>query len=307
MKHRARYWSGLGFTIVELLVVIVVIGILAAVTIVSYMGVTQKATKVTLESDLSNATKQIELFKAENSSYPTANNCTNTQPTEICIRPSGDNNYSYSSDNSASVKTFRLTAINPAYNYNYSVNQNGLKCPVNFIIVPGNSTYGTSDFCVMKYEAKQANSTTPISKASGTPWTFISQNNAITYSANVEDCTGCHLITEAEWMTLAQNVASVPSNWNSGVVGTGFIYKGHSDDSMAGPIEASSDDSDGYYLTGNDQFTGENQRRTLTLTNGEVIWDMAGNTYDLTSLQVTSGHSLALLAKLILIISNGIK
>lgn len=290
MKHRARYWSGLGFTIVELLVVIVVIGILAAVTIVSYMGVTQKATKVTLESDLSNATKQIELFKAENSSYPTANNCTNTQPTEICIRPSGDNNYSYSSDNSASVKTFRLTAINPAYNYNYSVNQNGLKCPVNFIIVPGNSTYGTSDFCVMKYEAKQANSTTPISKASGTPWTFISQNNAITYSANVEDCTGCHLITEAEWMTLAQNVASVPSNWNSGVVGTGFIYKGHSDDSMAGPIEASSDDSDGYYLTGNDQFTGENQRRTLTLTNGEVIWDMAGNTYDLTSLQVTSGQ-----------------
>jgi general secretion pathway protein G len=33
----------LGFTIVELLVVIVVIGILAAITIVSYTGITAKA------------------------------------------------------------------------------------------------------------------------------------------------------------------------------------------------------------------------------------------------------------------------
>jgi prepilin-type N-terminal cleavage/methylation domain-containing protein len=35
--------SSPGFTIVELLVVIVVIGILAAITIVSYIGITQRA------------------------------------------------------------------------------------------------------------------------------------------------------------------------------------------------------------------------------------------------------------------------
>ena len=43
-----------GFTIVELLIVIVVIGILAAITIVSYSGVTNRANDVAVQSDLRN-------------------------------------------------------------------------------------------------------------------------------------------------------------------------------------------------------------------------------------------------------------
>jgi prepilin-type N-terminal cleavage/methylation domain-containing protein len=43
-----------GFTIVELLIVIVVIGILAAITIVSFNGVTAKAKFVGYQSDLKN-------------------------------------------------------------------------------------------------------------------------------------------------------------------------------------------------------------------------------------------------------------
>jgi prepilin-type N-terminal cleavage/methylation domain-containing protein len=43
-----------GFTIVELLVVIVVIGILAAITIVTYAGISRKATISALQSDLAN-------------------------------------------------------------------------------------------------------------------------------------------------------------------------------------------------------------------------------------------------------------
>ncbi len=39
-------------------------------------------------------------------------------------------------------------------------------------------------------------------------------------------------------------------------------------------------DASGYYGTGN---TSGNQRRTLTLTNGEVIWDLAGNVYEWTN------------------------
>ncbi|MEI6850721.1 MAG: prepilin-type N-terminal cleavage/methylation domain-containing protein, partial [Candidatus Saccharibacteria bacterium] len=54
------------FTIVELLVVIVVIGILAAITIISYNGISKKATEASLQSDLSGASRQIEMYKTDN-------------------------------------------------------------------------------------------------------------------------------------------------------------------------------------------------------------------------------------------------
>ncbi|MGB4420840.1 MAG: prepilin-type N-terminal cleavage/methylation domain-containing protein, partial [Candidatus Saccharimonadales bacterium] len=68
----------LGFTIVELLVVIVVIGILAAITVVSYTGISQKAIAVSLQSDLASAKKKLQMYYTDYGSYPTApltNNC----------------------------------------------------------------------------------------------------------------------------------------------------------------------------------------------------------------------------------------
>ncbi len=59
-----------GFTIVELLIVIVVIGILAAIVILSYNGVTKSATQVTMKSDLSNDRNVIEASNASTGVYP---------------------------------------------------------------------------------------------------------------------------------------------------------------------------------------------------------------------------------------------
>lgn len=87
-------------------------------------------------------------------------------------------------------------------------------------------------------------------------------------------------MSETEWMTIAANVISVNSNWSGGVVGNGYIYSGHGDNSPNNALDASSVDSDGYYGTGN---SGDSQRRTLTLTNGEVIWDFAGNVWEWTN------------------------
>jgi len=87
-----------GFTIVELLVVIVVIGILAAITIISYIGISNRAKVTALQSDLTNASTQLKISQATNASgdYPT-NNCPTPGATEICLKASSDNTFTYKS------------------------------------------------------------------------------------------------------------------------------------------------------------------------------------------------------------------
>ena len=59
-----------GFTIVELLIVIVVIAILAAISIAAYNGIQQRARAVSLQSNITQIHKLIELYYAEHGEYP---------------------------------------------------------------------------------------------------------------------------------------------------------------------------------------------------------------------------------------------
>jgi prepilin-type N-terminal cleavage/methylation domain-containing protein len=58
-----------GFTIVELLIVIVVIAILAAISIVAYNGIQQRARDSTRKSDINNLAKLLELHYVDRGSY----------------------------------------------------------------------------------------------------------------------------------------------------------------------------------------------------------------------------------------------
>lgn len=69
MKKNAR-----GFTIVELLVVIVVIAILAAITIVTYSSIRQRALNATAQSDMTNLGKALMAYRVENGRYPANDN-----------------------------------------------------------------------------------------------------------------------------------------------------------------------------------------------------------------------------------------
>lgn len=62
-----------GFTIVELLIVVVVIAILAAITIVSYNGIQNRARTSAIQADLNNAVKKLYEYRLTNSTseqYP---------------------------------------------------------------------------------------------------------------------------------------------------------------------------------------------------------------------------------------------
>lgn len=69
MNHK-RYQSG--FTIVELLIVIVVIGILAAITIVAYNGVQARARVAQKETDIRTLQVKLEAYRSTNDNeyYP---------------------------------------------------------------------------------------------------------------------------------------------------------------------------------------------------------------------------------------------
>ncbi len=62
-----------GFTLVELLIVIVVIAILAAITIVAFGGIQNRANNTSVQADLRNTFSSIKQYEIVNGSYPTGN------------------------------------------------------------------------------------------------------------------------------------------------------------------------------------------------------------------------------------------
>jgi type II secretion system protein G len=101
-----RAFKQKGFTIVELLIVVVVIGILAAIVVVAYNGVTSSAHDSTVKNDLATIGKKLELYKVENGAYPIDNtqleaaDFTVTQGSYTLVNSAGDprNNLYYRAD-----------------------------------------------------------------------------------------------------------------------------------------------------------------------------------------------------------------
>jgi prepilin-type N-terminal cleavage/methylation domain-containing protein len=263
-----------GFTIVELLIVIVIIGILATIVIVAYNGIQARADEASLQSEIAQLNQKVLVYKATNSdALPT-----DATTGGLSVASNHQLYYRVTPDG----KNYCLAANlqnNPTVAYSLVSTQSTVKkgtCQ-GYILVPGSASLGTSDFWVMKYEAKNVNGLA-YSQAANSPWVSISQTDAISTSQSA--CDGCHLTSEAEWLTLAQNVLGVPSNWSGGSVGSGYIYSGHNDNAPGNSLAADTNDANGYSGETN---TGGNQRRTLTLSNGEVIWDLAGNVSEWTT------------------------
>lgn len=73
-----------GFTIVELLIVIVVIAILAAISIVAYNGIQNRAKNTAVQNDIRQVAKLIELYNADKGSYPSTGGMNNVFTDSNC-------------------------------------------------------------------------------------------------------------------------------------------------------------------------------------------------------------------------------
>ena len=82
-----------GFTIVELLIVIVVIAILAAITVVAYNGIKDRAENTTAQNDLVAMAKKIELEAANSGTYATASTNTSIKITRSVFDTTENNLY----------------------------------------------------------------------------------------------------------------------------------------------------------------------------------------------------------------------
>ncbi len=198
-------------------------------------------------------------------------------------------------------------------------------CPEGFVPVPRNLAAGTTkDFCVSKYHMKPVDKTSgaphkdtddpsdnpnlgilgdyiPESRAADMPWgnLTLAEAKEACNKLNKPGIPGeFHLITNAEWMTVAYSIENETLNWSGNAVGVGHIPTGHSDGYCSGSpapagceagqtfLAADPTDSNPCFGTHNpnciDKLHNDFWQKRIfilnnTLTTNTQIWDMAGN------------------------------
>ncbi|MBM3210348.1 prepilin-type N-terminal cleavage/methylation domain-containing protein [Candidatus Saccharibacteria bacterium] len=122
-SHRA------GFTIVELLVVIVVIAILASITIVAYNGIQNRANDTAVQSDITNLYKKIEIFNTTAGRYPNTTEIStigfNASTGSYAISPTTAHNLMYCFQSGGSNADYAVVGLSKSGNAYYASNKSG--------------------------------------------------------------------------------------------------------------------------------------------------------------------------------------
>lgn len=115
-----------GFTIVELLIVIVVIGILALLVITTYSGIQAKARNSKRQTDVASLQTQIEAFFSQNGYYPSLTDM-NSSTWLTTNMKSLDQNALIDPSNPTQSKTLVTAPVAKSYSYEVT-DSSGASC-----------------------------------------------------------------------------------------------------------------------------------------------------------------------------------
>jgi hypothetical protein len=160
-------------------------------------------------------------------------------------------------------------------------------CPSNYIKINGNNSLGTSEFCVMRIEARNNSSGLPSAEDSFPIWTNINLTSAKSACQNLG--TRYDLISNPQWMTIARELEGNPSNWSGATVGSGCIFRGNNGLTPAG---CNSNEGDPESVP---TSARSGSIANLKLNSGEEIWDISANVQEW--VDWTTGGSLGLAPK----------
>ncbi|MDD4358242.1 MAG: SUMF1/EgtB/PvdO family nonheme iron enzyme [Candidatus Pacebacteria bacterium] len=292
----SNYKKNESFTLIELLVVIVIIGVIAGLITIgvsSFVATSQNTKMVAQLSSLGTALETYGTYHQGNLCLEDNNN--NSNFLSYYGLQTVPSNPSY---DGLTAGNQTITGTNNCLLY-FSDGQNySIRTPA-----PGNKGYliqesrymKTQDIktscesgwipfgnrCIMQYEAKaksgssiitcpatgcSTSSHTAVSQADGIPWRYVTQDEAKEACQNI----GAHLMTNAEWMALARDIADVDSNWIGGK-GVGYLKTGNTGEDTSGAYNSALDP---------DYGTSRNEKAKLILSNGEEIWDLSGNMWE---------------------------
>lgn len=99
-----------GFTIVELMIVIIIIGILAALVITQVLGATQQARDTSRKNNVNNISTQLEAYFAKTGGYPTNTDINTAAWRTGNLFSAGNNGAAFADASSPSYTTLDATA-----------------------------------------------------------------------------------------------------------------------------------------------------------------------------------------------------
>ena len=127
-----------GFTIVELLIVIVIIAILAAITIVAFNGVQKRASVARMATESNSLKKKLELFNIERNAYPSSiTDCPTPAAGALCLNSGNDETYQYQAN--APGGSGYLITDNPSYDLTVFGDKS-------FVYISNAARHGTNEF-----------------------------------------------------------------------------------------------------------------------------------------------------------------